>query len=150
MKHTIRVCKHATIDKTLDFDTNSIIYREICNKKDSCVNTRCFCDCHDRCPCYKSIEILLFDDLMTTWPLNAIVKRNGKAQVNKCIEECSELIKALANWYADKPDYDNIAEEIADVEIMCEQMRIFFGNSVAVDEQRARKMERIKGLLNES
>ena len=49
-------------------------------------------------------------------------------QIVKGIEECSELIRALARWLEGAPDIGNIAEEIADVEIMIEQIKIMLNS----------------------
>ena len=48
------------------------------------------------------------------------------AQVQMCIEEMSELTKELCKWFRDKGDINHISEEIADVEIMLEQMKQSF------------------------
>lgn len=61
----------------------------------------------------------------------------------KCCEECAELIQAII-----KGDVKHIAEEIADVEIMTEQLKMLMGIRDVVDEFKelkiARQMERIK------
>ena len=79
-------------------------------------------------------------------------------QVVKAIEEMSELITALSkyiatnenlNWYTDEScSYNNllcdknIAEEIADVTIMLEQLRLIYGCNDRVKETMKRKIER--------
>lgn len=65
----------------------------------------------------------------------------GKQQL-KAIEELSELIRALAR--ADDPD--NIAEEMADVRIMLDQLEIIFGNHDAVRQEEYRKLMRLNEL----
>ena len=49
-------------------------------------------------------------------------------QIVKGIEECGELIQALARWAEGDAVVGNIAEEIADVEIMLEQVKIILGD----------------------
>lgn len=49
------------------------------------------------------------------------------------MEECSELIEAIEN--SRTTQFHNAEEEIADVEIMCLQLRIMFG-STKVEEER--------------
>lgn len=77
----------------------------------------------------------------------AIEHYGVSAQVSKAIEEASELIRALCRFQqkgmecSDEEIY-NIREEIADVEIMCDQMEMVFGN-VAVQEIREKKLERL-------
>ncbi|TXH57065.1 MAG: hypothetical protein E6Q97_05080 [Desulfurellales bacterium] len=69
--------------------------------------------------------------------------RHGKDQMVKTIEECGELIVALAKYRADGSprSYDAVIDEIADVIIMTEQMRQLFGR-VAVEERILVKLER--------
>ena len=57
------------------------------------------------------------------------VKHYGKLnQTIKAMEECGELIQALARWAAGEPMIGNVCEEIADVEIMLEQIKIILGD----------------------
>ena len=70
------------------------------------------------------------------------------AQLNVAIEELSELIKEICK---DKRDYgipDRIAEEVADVEIMCEQLRFIYGFDDAVDKWKAYKLKRLEERVN--
>ena len=57
----------------------------------------------------------------------------------KAIEELSELIQALAK--ADDPD--NIAEEMADVRIMLDQLELIFNNHERVRQYEFRKLQRL-------
>ena len=69
------------------------------------------------------------------------------AQSLMCIEEMSELTKALCKYKRfGKEDYlqeikDNILEEIADVLNMVEQLKYYFGEE-KVEEIRKQKIER--------
>ena len=65
-------------------------------------------------------------------------------QRDKAIEELSELIRALAR--CDNPD--NIAEEMADVRIMLDQLEIIFGNREAVKIWELRKLRRLDKLVH--
>jgi len=57
------------------------------------------------------------------------VKHYGKLnQLIKAMEECGELVHALARWTTGLPDFVNVCEEIADVEIMLEQVKIILGD----------------------
>ncbi len=72
--------------------------------------------------------------------LKAAIRHYGRGtQWAKAIEELSELIRALAR--ADDPD--NIAEEMADVRIMLDQLEILFGNHEAVRIWELRKLRRL-------
>ena len=56
----------------------------------------------------------------------AAIENYGDMQVVVAIEELSELQKELTKYLRCKPDPYHIAEEIADVEIMVEQMKMKF------------------------
>lgn len=56
------------------------------------------------------------------------VERFGPAhQINKAVEELGELTQALMRYQNGEPVIGNVAEEIADVEIMIEQVKIILG-----------------------
>ena len=72
--------------------------------------------------------------------LEAAIKRFGKGpQRDKAIEELSELIRALAR----SDDRENIAEEMADVRIMLDQLEIIFGNHDRVRQYEMEKLMRL-------
>lgn len=76
--------------------------------------------------------------------LNAAIKTFGeKAQEDVAIEECSELIQAISHKQRGREH--NIAEEIADVEIMLEQLKII--NNCA-EEVAAIHKEKVERLFN--
>ena len=60
-------------------------------------------------------------------------------QINKAIEEMSELIRALSRMDSQA----NIAEEMADVRIMLAQLEIMFGNRAEVRAWELRKLQRL-------
>ena len=71
------------------------------------------------------------------------------AQLTVAIEELSELIKEICK---DKRGFgvsERIAEEIADVEIMCEQLRFIYGLDDRVDEWKDYKLKRLKKRLED-
>lgn len=77
--------------------------------------------------------------------LRAAVEKYGPGeQQMKTIEELSELIRAIAR--ADDPD--NIAEEMADVEIMLGQLRIILGNDADVERWKVKKLQRLNRRLH--
>lgn len=49
-------------------------------------------------------------------------------QMIKCIEECAELIQALAKRHTYVLNHENVIEEIADVQIMIHQMSMHYGH----------------------
>jgi len=77
--------------------------------------------------------------------LRAAVEKYGPgAQQMKAIEELGELIRAIAR--ADDPD--NIAEEMADVEIMLAQLRIILGNDADIERWKVKKLQRLNRRLH--
>lgn len=88
--------------------------------------------------------------------LNEIMLYFGKRnQVLKAIEELSELQKELCKalltpkTLCEVPT-ETIIDELADVEIMCEQLRHIFDISKQVDERKIFKIERLEQRLNET
>ena len=64
-----------------------------------------------------------------------------QAQEEVAIEECSELIQAITHKHRGREH--NIAEEIADVEIMLEQLKIINNCASEVQEIRHQKIDRL-------
>ena len=76
--------------------------------------------------------------------LRAAIDKYGKgAQRDKAIEELSELIRALARC----DDRENIAEEMADVKIMLDQLEIIFENHELVRQYEFHKLRRLNNNL---
>lgn len=63
-------------------------------------------------------------------------------QQRQCIEELTELSLALQQYRKGKATIYDIASEIADVEIMLQQMMFFFGLSSKVEEETEFKINR--------
>ena len=77
--------------------------------------------------------------------LSAAIRKYGpSAQQFKAIEELSELIRALAR--ADDPE--NIAEEMADVRIMLDQLELIFRNGQKVARYEVQKLRRLDARLH--
>lgn len=72
---------------------------------------------------------------------HAISVFGAEMQEQVAAEECAELIQAISHKHRGRPH--NIAEEIADVEIMIEQLKIINGCSAEVEEIRKAKIERL-------
>ena len=74
--------------------------------------------------------------------LTAAIRTFGeKAQEDVAIEECSELIQAISHKHRGREH--NIAEEIADVEIMLEQLKIINNCRDEVAEIHKQKIQRL-------
>ena len=68
--------------------------------------------------------------------LRAIHRYGEAAQIDMAVEEMAELTAAIAN----------VIEEIADVQIMLDQLRLIFARST--DEVEEEKLRRLLGRLN--
>jgi hypothetical protein len=74
-----------------------------------------------------------------------------EAQLIVAVEELSELTKAITKHLRGKGDPVNIAEEIADVEIMLEQLKLIFPYIVDdIEEWKQVKIERIDCICDEA
>lgn len=78
---------------------------------------------------------------------SAISRYGVDMQITVCIEEMSELIKELCKVKRGQKNLDAIAEEMADVKIMLEQMQIIFKNSLSVEAFYNAKINRLKNRL---
>ena len=74
----------------------------------------------------------------------AAVETYGKtSQLVMAMEEMSELTKELSKNMRGHNNIPDISEEMADVEIMLEQLKVIFGNRAEVDRYRADKITRL-------
>jgi len=78
----------------------------------------------------------------------AVEKWGCEPQINQAIEEMAELMVAFnklrRNRTADT--YNDVCEEIADVEIMMAQMREYFNQDI-INQHKVHKINRLKRLL---
>ena len=91
----------------------------------------------------------------------AIAAYGKDAQTDICIEECSELIKALLKYRrndrfgqtCNEHELTNIREEIADVQVMIDQMRLIYGDTTQEEKYKldrlAKRLENLKGNCHE-
>ena len=73
------------------------------------------------------------------------------AQIDIAIEECSELIKALIKFRRNNGEGStvvDVCEEVADVQIMLDQLRLIFDKQV-IEDMRIDKLLRLKERYNE-
>lgn len=77
----------------------------------------------------------------------AVIAYGAQAQICMMFEEMSELQKELCKRLRGRENVDCIAEEIADVEIMLDQMKLIFSVSAAVADWRGKKLERLQERL---
>lgn len=74
----------------------------------------------------------------------AIDTYGEESQAKMMIEEMSELTKELCKLFRGEGDTGHILEEMADVQIMLDQMRMIFGDT---SEQEKAKVERLERRL---
>lgn len=80
--------------------------------------------------------------------LKSAIARYGKtAQMIIAMEEMAELTKELSKFLRGAHNEDAIAEEIADVRIMLEQLEIMFDCAGAAAVYKAAKVERLRKRL---
>jgi len=81
----------------------------------------------------------------------AVDKWGNASQMMMAQEECGELIACISQFTRGRKSKYHLAEEVADVEIMCEQLRYMIGSDI-VDKEKTKKAERLAerlGLYNE-
>lgn len=81
---------------------------------------------------------------------DAVRTYGAENQLFQTTEELAELQQAIskAKRYTGQAYIDGVTEEIADVLIMIEQVKLIFGISAAdVEKERERKLKRLKNLM---
>lgn len=78
---------------------------------------------------------------------DAISLYGARAQEAQAIEECAELIQAINKKWRGKEH--NIAEEIADVEIMLQQLKMINNCGIEVEKIKFSKLQRLHELVEE-
>ena len=72
-------------------------------------------------------------------------EQNGDtAQLVVAIEELSELTKEITKCLRNKGSIDHLAEEVADVEIMVEQVKLIFNVQDKVKLKKLFKLQRLE------
>lgn len=80
--------------------------------------------------------------------LKKAVKRWGNEnQCRMATEEAGELIVAINHYWRGRVGGNKVAEEVADMIIMCNQLKLIFGESL-VDQIVAEKMNRLLFTVN--
>ena len=90
----------------------------------------------------KKIDKRLYNEAINTF--------GAPAQAVIAMEECSELIKEISKALRNKINRGNIAEEIADVEIMVEQLKLMFDVEEIVEQFIKIKNDRIAELIKKA
>ena len=71
-----------------------------------------------------------------------------EAQLRMAVEECAELSEAICHYFRGRCTRQTLAEEVADVEIMMEQLRAIIGEDL-VSEVKNKKLKRLEERLSE-
>lgn len=79
----------------------------------------------------------------------AIDKYGDEMQLTVAIEEMSELTKEICKHYRGEKNLDAISEEMADVYIMLEQMKMIFDNEKYVSHWIYTKVARLREAVSE-
>lgn len=77
----------------------------------------------------------------------AVQKYGKEKQIVVAIEELAELSKELCKELRGMGNQEHIAEEMADVKIMLEELDIIFGNTNKVLGYKISKLERLRERL---
>ena len=73
----------------------------------------------------------------------ALQTYGGEHQQKKLLEEMAELQKEICKHWDGAQNLDKIADEMADVEILLDQMKLLFQNSSLVELRRSFKVDRL-------
>lgn len=73
----------------------------------------------------------------------ALMHYGADVQTTVLVEEMAELQKEICKYWRGRPNYDHIAEEMADLSIMLDQMKLLFQNGGAVQGWRLEKVRRL-------
>lgn len=83
--------------------------------------------------------------------LEMAIERYGiEAQTKMLLEEMAELQKEICKFWRGKDNVVDIADEVADVEIMLEQAKMIFGIADEVTRHRRMKVDRLAERIKES
>ena len=70
------------------------------------------------------------------------------SQAHKAIEELAELQVAISHFLDGRKGSEiRICQEIADVEITCQQMRLWFDPHGLVDQHKSMKLDRLRAIV---
>ena len=79
----------------------------------------------------------------------AITKWGEDAQTKMVLEEMSELQKEICKLWRGKDNRDAIAEEVADVVIMLDQLELMLDIQYQVEQYRQKKLRRLQKRLED-
>lgn len=89
------------------------------------------------------MEKVTYEERKATYKV-ALRKNGTDTQVMMAIEEMSELTKEICKLFRGKPTLDDLADEIADVLITMEQLKLIYDVGDMVDDRIAYKIQRLQ------
>lgn len=98
---------------------------------------------------YETLIDFARNDSTSARLFKKLIKVYGyKNQLNICSEECSELAKECSKWIRGKGNRQSILEEMVDVSIMIEQLKLIFKITESEFEEKvSEKINRTKERL---
>ena len=101
----------------------------------------CYCECKNK-ELQERLSAIVAPVQCDTYA-EAVRAYGKQSQLVMAMEEMSELTKELSKNLRGADNSKALAEEIADVEIMLEQLKVIFRNRALVDRIRAGKLVRL-------
>lgn len=88
----------------------------------------------------KGERINLYQQAIMAWGI--------EAQIRMVMEESGEMLAAIGKATRDRASEEEVITELADVCIMMEQMAVWFGTLDGFEEEKERKLQRLKERLD--
>ena len=101
----------------------------------------CYCECKNK-ELQERLSAIVVPAQCDTY-VEAVRAYGKQSQLVMAMEEMSELTKELSKNLRGADNFKALAEEIADVEIMLEQLKVIFRNRALGDRIRANKLVRL-------
>ena len=101
----------------------------------------CYCECKNK-ELQERLNAIVAPVQCDTYA-EAVRTYGKQSQIVLAMEEMSELTKELSKNLRGRNNTIALAEEIADVEIMLEQLKTIYRNRALVDRVRAKKLIRL-------
>ena len=108
----------------------------------------CYCECKNK-ELQERLSAIVVPAQCDTY-VEAVRAYGKQSQLVMAMEEMSELTKELSKNLRGADNSKALAEEIADVEIMLEQLKLMFSIRDEVTQQRTVKLQRLDNRISQS
>ena len=108
----------------------------------------CYCECKNK-ELEERLSAIVVPAQCDTY-VEAVRAYGKQSQLVMAMEEMSELTKELSKNLRGADNSKALAEEIADVEIMLEQLKLMFSIRDEVTQQRTVKLQRLDNRISQS